>query len=178
MTERTYPGTIAAICREALAGRAERVTLTAGRRWRMSDTIAINVSAQDTPEGFAAAYERFHMEHAAAVERERALSAVYAMANAIAWLAVLGPRLYLGWTRRRWVRARRAWNRERRRFPPRTLVAMHAEIDREMALAILGDLAADAHPVVPDVDAPPRSFAEYVGRRLADGRVPMRGRRS
>lgn len=31
MTERTYPGTIAAICREALAGRAERVTLTEER---------------------------------------------------------------------------------------------------------------------------------------------------
>lgn len=28
------------------------------------------------------------------------------------------------------------------------------------------------------VDASPRSFAEYVGRRLAEGRVSMRGRRS
>lgn len=138
------------------------------------DTTTINVHAQGTPEGFAEALARFRAEH----ERERALSAVYSMANAIAWLAALGPRRFLGWTRRRWARERRAWNRERRGFPRRAVILMCDEMDRETALAIFGDLAADARAVVPAEPLLARSFAEYVGRCLADGRVPMRGRRS
>lgn len=150
------------------------------------DTVTINVSAQSTPEGFAETLVRFHAEHAIAVERERALSAVYSMANAIAWLAVLEPRRYLGWTRRRWVRARRAWNRERRDISRVVMVPQPLSDDqRASILAQIRETEPGWSGTI--ADPPPRtyyrlrprdSFSEYVGRCLADGRVPMRGRRS
>lgn len=101
----------------------------------MSGGIMFHESTTD----FAAAMDRHIAEHRAAVERERMFALVVGIARRIAALAVwpYDPRRVLGWTRRRWTRARRAWNRERRRFPPRTLVAICAEIDREMTLAIL-----------------------------------------
>lgn len=150
----------------------------------MSDGITVDF--HETQADFVRAMERHAQEHATAVERERAVETIAAIANAIAWLAVADLRHLLGWTRRRWTRERRAWNHERR--SPAKFVVVLQPFSADQRASILAQIR-ESEPGWTGIiaDPPPRtywrlrprgSFAEYVGLCLAAGRVPMCGRRS
>ena len=108
------------------------------------------------------------MDEAKYRKAERAAT-VLAMAYGI--VAYVGPREWLGWTRRKWARQRRRFNSERRRYPLR-IVRIGAPEDPE---ALLAALRPENWHVVSAGHAPVsrRNFDAYVRECLMDWRVPM-----
>lgn len=131
---------------------------------------------------FTEAFDRFNAETQAAIEREATIRMVESVASCIAWLARVPPHRALGWTRRRWVRARKLWNAQRRiptRWAVVSLPGEQGEVDQAMedvvaALRTLDDWrAVNVDPGTPVLVG--RRFTPwpvYVGECIARGGVP------
>lgn len=125
------------------------------------------------PAAFGEAFRRFHANMNLSTERMAALAQAMEIVNAIAALVPILPRHALGWTRRKWDRMRRRFNAERRRHLVRVVAAPLTGED-EM-LDKLREIGASWRAVMHEPQPPARSFSEYVGQCIAEGRVPMRG---
>lgn len=122
-----------------------------------------------------AAMRSFADSLAADLQLRQAVAVARYIADMAHW-PPLTPWAALGWTRRRWVRARKRWNAERRRWPIVVVVARpDPALDGDALLAMLHKLSSDWRAVVPEPLRTrhfPTTWAEHVRDRRSVGALP------